>query len=152
MISLSKKKWLGFGAVAALLAVGAIYLGAWSLFEAHGVRRGSLSYLLGLPASVKRVPIIQECAAPVYRWRGRDGESAPFIEVSYSTRAAAHDVVRAYGTGLNPTQCKLVRTETAGSRTVSQFECGGEEFQSASLIVAEGQPCASVELGFIENY
>ena len=151
MIS-SSKKWLGFGAVGALLAVGAIYLGAWSLFEANDVRRGSLSYLLGLPASIKRVPIVQECAAPVYRWRGRDGESAPFVEVSYSTRAAANDVVKAYGTGLSQAQCKLIRTETQGSRTVSQFECGGDEFLSASLIVAEGQPCASVELGFIENY
>lgn len=151
MIS-SSKKWLGFGAVAALFAVGAMYLGAWSLFEANDVRRGSLSYLFGLPASIKRVPIVQECAAPVYRWRGRDGESAPFVEVSYSTRAAANDVVKAYGTGLSQAQCKLIRTETQGSRTVSQFECGGDEFLSASLIVAEGQPCASVELGFIENY
>jgi hypothetical protein len=151
MIS-SSKKWLGLGAVAALLTVGAIYMGAWSLFEANGVRRGSLSYLLGLPASIKRVPIIQECAAPTYRWRGRDGESPPFIEVSYSTRAAANEIVKAYGTGLIPAHCRLVRTDREGARTVSQFECGGDEFLSASVIVAEGTPCASVELGFIENY
>lgn len=148
----SLKKWLGFGAVAALLAVGAVYLGAWSLFEANDVRRGSLAYLFGLPASIKRVPIVQECAAPTYRWRGRDGERAPFIEVSYSTRAAANDVVKAYSTGLIPAKCTLVRTETKGSRSVSQFECGGDEFLSASLVVSEGQPCASVEIGFIENY
>jgi hypothetical protein len=148
----SSKKWLGVGVVAALLVVGVIYAGAWTLFEASDVRRGSISYLFGLPASVKRLPIVQECTPPLYRWRGRDGESAPFIEMSYSTHAGASDLVKAYGAALNPVTCKLMRTEVEGRRTVVQFECSGAEFLSASLRVAEESPCASVELGFIENY
>lgn len=148
----SWKKWLVWGALAALLAVVAVHWGAWALFEADGVRRGSVSYLLGVPASIKRVPIVQECTAPVYRWRGRDGESAPFIEVAYATHASPSEVMKEYGTGLNPANCKLVRTAAEESGIASQFECGGDEFVTARLLIAEGQPCATVELGFIENY
>lgn len=152
MRSLSKK-WLATGAAfTVLLVAGCIYVGAWALFEASDVRRGSISYFLGIPTSVRQLPIIQECTAPVYRWRGRDGESSPFIEVSYSSRARADEIVKAYDTALKRAACKLTLTEASGTQTLATFECGGSEFVSSSVRLGSQSPCASVDLGVIENY
>lgn len=147
------KKWLATGvAFTVLLVAGSAYLGAWALFEASDVRRGSISYFFGVPTSVRRLPIIQECTAPLYRWRGRDGESSPFIEVSYSSRASAHDIVKTYDSALKRAACNLTLTESRGGQTLATFECGGSEFVSTSVRVGSESPCASVELGVIENY
>jgi len=152
MRSLSKK-WLAIGVgLGLLLTAGSAYISAWALFEAHNVRRGSISYFFGVPASIKQLPIVHECTAPVYRWRGRDGESSPFIEVAYSSSASADDIVKAYGIALKPAACKLARTESMGSQTLAEFECGGPDILSTSLRVGSESPCVSVELGFIENY
>jgi hypothetical protein len=152
MRSLSRK-WLAFGALTALLLVAvSAYVSSWALFEASDVRRGSIPYFLGVPSSIRQLPIVRECTPPLYRWRGRDGESSPFVEVSYSSRAGADEILKAYDAALKPAACKLTLTEARGAQTTATFECGGSEFLSTSVRVGSESPCASVELGFIENY
>jgi hypothetical protein len=148
------KLWLAIGAVAVLLlaATAALSVGAWTLFEASDVRKGSISYFFGVPASIKQLPVIQECTAPTYRWQGRDGESSPFVVVSYSSRATASEIVKAYDASLKQAACNLTQTTTRGQQHVSVFKCDGTEFVSADLLVGGESPCASVELGFIENH
>lgn len=150
----SSKLWLAIGAVAVLplAAAAALTVGALALFEASDVRKGSLSYFLGVPASIKQLPIIQACTAPTYRWQGRDGQSSPFVVVSYSSRATASEIVKAYDASLKQAACNLTQTRTRDQQQVSVFECDGTEFLSADLLVGDESPCASVELGFIENY
>jgi hypothetical protein len=122
------------------------------LFEASDVRKGSISYFFGVPTSIKQLPIIQECTAPTYRWQGRDGESSPFVVVAYSSRAAANEIGRAYERSLKTAACNLTQTRTRGQQQVSVFKCDGTKFLSADLLVGDESPCASVELGFIQNY
>lgn len=152
MRSLSKKSLAVGAGIGLLLAAGSAYVGAWALFEASDVRRGSISYFFGVPTSIKQLPIVGECTPPLYRWRGRDGESSPFIEVAYSSRASADDIVKAYDTALKSAACKLTGTEATGTGTTATFECRGPDILSTSLRVGSESPCASVELGFIENY
>jgi hypothetical protein len=152
--SFKSKVWLAIGAVTVLplAAAIALYAGAWTLFEATAVRRGSISYFFGVPNSIKQLPIIQQCTAPLYRWQGRDGESSPFVAVTYSSRASTDELVKAYDTSLKQAACTLTQTRMRGQQTVSIFRCNGTEFSSADLLVGSESPCASVELGFIQNY
>lgn len=150
----SSKSRLAIGAVAVLPLAAAVALnvGAWTLFEASNVRKGSVAYFFGVPTSIKQLPIIQECTAPIYRWQGRDGESSPFVVVSYSSRAPAREIVKVYDTSLKQAACNLTQTRTRGRQQVSAFKCDGTEFSSADLLVGDESPCASVELGFIQNF
>lgn len=135
-----------------LLAAALAWVGAWALFEASNVPRASISFFFGVPSSVKQLPIVAECTPPLYRWRGRDGESPPFIELSYSSRASAGDIVKAYDDALKAAACRLIATQAQGAGTTAQFECAGPEILSTSLRVGSESPCATVELGVIENY
>lgn len=148
----SPKKWLALGTVVMLLAAGSAYVGAWALFEASDVARGTVSYFLGVPASIKRLPIVQECSAPRYRWRGRDGESPPFVSVAYSSRGGAAEILQAYDSTLKQAACTLAKTEVNGPRTLAEFQCRGPDILSTSLWIGSESPCASVELDVVENY
>lgn len=148
----ASKKWLAVSVAVVLVLAGAAYAGTWAWFEGNDVSRGTLSYFLGVPTSVKRLPIVDECSAPKYRWRGRDGESPPFVSVDYSSRSGAEEILRAYRTSLKQAACTSVKTEVSGPRTLTEFQCQNPDILSASLWIGSESPCASVELNIVENY
>jgi len=150
-MQIPSKRWLPIGA-GLLLVAAAAYVGSWALFDGNNVRQGSLAYFVGVPAAMKDRPIIEACTAARYRWQGRDGESAPFIAVTYSSGARAEILVKAYENDLKSLSCKLISTDASGPRTIAAFDCDGHEFVSANLAVGSEAPCVSVELGLIESY
>lgn len=148
----SSNRWIAIGTAIGLLALASVHIAAWALFEASDVPRGTVSFFLGVPASVRQLPIVSECSAPLYRWRGRDGERPPLISVSYPSRGRAEEIVEAYGAPLKRASCNLVKTDAYDRRTLAEFQCQGPEIVSISLRVGDEFPCSNVELEIVENY
>ena len=142
---------IGLIALAAIAAV--LYVGL-GLFEAENVKRGSIAYYLGLPAPIRSIPLVDECQVPVYRWRGRDGESSPFISVTYSSRSSLQNISDFYKSALTQLSCSPETSPPASSteRNLVQFNCRGPYVLSVNVWAGNEASCRSVTLDIIENY
>lgn len=142
----------GIGLVV-LAGIAAVLYG-FHLFEAENVERGSLAYYIGLPGSVRSIPLAEECQAPVYRWRGRDGESSPYISVTYSSRSPSQNIADLYKTALTKLSCSPEAAPPASSadKSLLQFQCRGPDILSVNVWVGNEPSCRSVTLDIIENY
>lgn len=152
MSNKSYKIAAGIGLV--VLAGIAVVLYGFHLFEAENVQRGSLAYYLGLPASVRSIPLVEECQAPVYRWRGRDGESSPYISATYRSRSSSQNISDFYKTALTKFSCSPETAPSASSadKSLVQFNCKGPDMLSVNVWVGNEPSCRSVTLDIIENY
>ncbi|MBI1906523.1 MAG: hypothetical protein HYS20_09860 [Rhodocyclales bacterium] len=137
-----------------VLIVVTVVLFGFHLFEAENVQRGSIAYYLGLPPSVRSIPLTEECQAPVYRWRGRDGESSPYISTTYSSRSTAQYILAFYKTALAKLSCSPETTTSASftDKGLIQFNCRRPDILSISVWVGGESPCRTVTLDIIENY
>jgi hypothetical protein len=130
-----------------------VYVGS-GLFEAEDVRRGSINYFLGLPTSVRTIPLIEECQEPVYRWRGRDGASSPHISATYGSRSSPQNILGFYKKAMSQLSCSP-QTEPINqpnNRTVVKFSCSGPDILSIDVWVENEAACRSVTLDIIEGY
>ncbi|MVT29943.1 hypothetical protein GO496_22785 [Acidovorax citrulli] len=91
-------KALVFVATGAVGAVVLFFALAWATFDVSDVRRGSLTYRIAAPASLKSVELVGECRAATARWKGRDGEGLPSVWF----RMEAHFQAKTYWTSIAP--------------------------------------------------
>lgn len=131
-----------------------VVLWGFNLFEAENVQRGSIAYYLGLPSSVRSIPLTEECQAPVYRWRGRNGESSPYISATYSSRNTSQSIFAFYKTALARLSCSPEITSSASSadKSLIQFNCRGPDVLSINVWVGNESSCRTVTLDIMENY
>ncbi len=143
----------GIGLVVLAGIASILYVG-FGLFEAENVKRGSIAYYLGLPAQIRSIPLVEECQAPVYRWRGRDGESSPFISTTYRSRSSVQSISDFYKSALTQLSCSPEAAPPASSteKSLVQFNCRGPDVLSVNVWVGNEASCRSVTLDIIENY
>jgi len=95
-----------------LVAVGATWLLALT-WEPQQVSPGSISYFLGIPSTVRAVPLFKTCREPRYGYVGAEGTKSSFSTVEYGSRLDRDDVIAAYRSWLEPGGCEL--REEAGT-------------------------------------
>lgn len=125
------------------------------LFEASDIRRGSLAYYLGVPASIRAASQpVEECRPAVFRWRGRDGLSAPFIALQYGSRAAPETIRQSHVTVWKALACQqTVSTPPGANPTHAGVLCQHPDVLSADVLVtAHSDGCHEVAIEFTENY
>lgn len=153
MSNKSLKIAAGIGVIVLAGVAAALYAG-FHLYEAENVKRGSIAYYLGLPAPVRSIPLVEECQAPVYRWRGRDGESSPYISATYGSRSSTQNISDFYKSALTTLSCSPESATPTSSteKTLVQFHCPGPDVLSVNVWVGNEPSCRSVTLDIIENY
>lgn len=148
----SYKIAVGIGII--VLSGVAVVLYRFHLFEAENVQRGSIAYYLGLPSSVRSIPIKEECQIPVYRWRGRNGESSPYISANYGSNSSSQSIIDFYKTALANLSCAPIASlpKSFVDKRLVQFNCLGPDILLIDVWVANEPSCRSVTLDIIENY
>ena len=152
---MSNKSYKIAAGIGVMVLVGiATILYGFHLFEAENVKRGSIDYYFGIPASVRAIPLVEECQPPLYRWRGRDGESSPYISTTYSSRSSSQNISDFYKTALTKFSCSPETAPPVSSteNSLVQFNCRGPDILSVSVLIGNEPSCRSVTLDIIENY
>ncbi|SFD89178.1 hypothetical protein [Paracidovorax konjaci] len=144
--------------VLVLVSVGVVgtaallFIGAWATFDISDVGRGSMTYRLAAPRSLKSVETIGECRPPMARWKGRDGEGVPFSSLTYGSSASTLDILRFYEAAFAKQACE-VETSASGSGAAPLLGmlCRNPEFASVQVFVDKEGACRDVTVGFTEN-
>lgn len=146
-------KALVFVATGAVGAVVLFFALAWATFDVSDVRRGSLTYRIAAPASLKSVELVGECRAATARWKGRDGEGAPFSVVSYGSSLPSEDILDFYRATFTKQRCQPDLTINASeSRNLLAMACNHPDFVSVKVVVGATGACKDVDVEFIESY
>ncbi|XDF35222.1 hypothetical protein RBH89_23950 [Paracidovorax avenae] len=141
-------------------AIGAVVLCfftlAWATFDISDVERGSLTYRIAAPASLKSVELLGQCRAAMARWKGRDGESAPFSALTYGTSAPADDIRRFYASAFEKQSCAAEKTVSGaasapGSGPLLSMLCRHPEFTSVQIFLGPEAPCREIRIAFAGN-
>lgn len=142
------------GGLAAISVIGAslLLLFSW-LFEGSGVTRGSIPYYVALPAFSKSLPVREECEAPQYRWRGRDGESIPFTVMEYRSRADEPALAQLYRDHFRAAGCTIDTDEGDADGRSMRFTCNRGDIVSADVTIGPmAGSCRDVHVGTVDNY
>ncbi|MBL8354565.1 MAG: hypothetical protein JNM01_06995 [Delftia acidovorans] len=132
-----------------VLLVAAVILLGGVLFEARNVKKGSLLYRLGAPEYLQSVPIIEECRAPIYKWRGRDGGSNPYTSLTYGSRDKFDGLLKSYQNFFKKMACTAKPSIYASHL---ELECSNADFISVSISASGVDECQGITIDFVENY
>ncbi|AVS86382.1 hypothetical protein C8239_17840 [Paracidovorax avenae] len=158
MASSSKvRKALVFAATVAVGAVVLFFALAWATFDVSDVERGSLTYRIAAPASLKSVQLVGECRAATARWKGRDGEAAPFSVLTYGTSSPEADLRRFYASAFEKQSCEAEKpiadtaSEPGTGPLLLSMLCRNPEFTSVQVSLGKEPPCREVSVAFVNN-
>jgi hypothetical protein len=142
-------KIMAWSAVGLSLLLAVVVLMGSALFEARDVGRGSLLYRLGAPGYLQSVRTMEECREPIYRWKGRDGESNPYTSLSYGSRKPQQELLQAYREAFEKQSC-TARPVIRGGHL--GFDCAHADFVSVDVSVSGADQCQDITIDFVENY
>jgi hypothetical protein len=145
--------------VAPLLAIAlAVVVAVW-LFEAHDVEQGSIQYVLGVPGSVRAVAhTVEACSPPRWQWKGRDGESAPYIALHYGSTATRGEVLRQHTASLAALSCHADGgLDRGGSVRQQSLRCTHPDVAKVDIDFSDEATgnearCRAISLTFLETY
>jgi len=140
--------------VACLALPMAAVLGAWSLFDVSDARPGGLAYYLGVPAGIRDVTgTFGECRPARFRWKGRDGLSAPFVVMHYGSQLPPDEALERHAAALTPLACQKdgERAATDSSPHTRPLRCAHPDVLAADIHVETAGPCREVSLAFTLN-
>ena len=136
-------RWLRYAvpSLLVLLAGGALLLFAHS--EPTEVAQGSLGYHLGIPGSVKRLPVRDDCATALYSHQPRDGERIGMARVSYETTSTKAELLSLYSDHFKALGCTA---EGSDQRCLD-----GNVYETRIAAAASGQ-CQRVDLMILGDF
>ena len=145
--------------LAPLLALAALVAAAVMLFEAGEVEQGSIQHILGVPSSIRSVAhTVQACSPPLWRWKGRDGVSSPYVAMRYGSTSTLAELLQQHTAALSPLHCTTDGDlRVLGGVVERSMHCSHDDVAAASISIAghvdgKDTDCREVTLYFLENY
>ncbi len=121
-------------------------------FEADDVDYESFASHIAVPESIKKTPLIDVCEAPKFNWKGRDGESVPYISLVYGTLRPNFELIESYKGFFESGNCRGKPEIITSDEARIGYDCDREDFHAVDIFIEGEKACRSVNITFFENY
>lgn len=140
----------------ATVAVGYSLL-AWQRWEPTNAERGSLAYLLAIPARAKSFPLWEPCGSPSFSYHAGDESSQESYSIQYQTRLSNVALARTIDHYTRLGGCKYTgapRMPRDGAEIGLGIVCGPDSTELQFIFprrVAQHPACLPVLITFTEK-
>ena len=128
---------------------------AFVFWEVDGVERGSLTYLVKIPAHIKEFPVFSPCGKVTYGTGFQDGLSPETSTLTYETKRPPGELRKAFDTATRNLGCRLSTEHGKGPDLSAIAICAAPHpdiHLSLGLERAgEGPECRNVTVLFVEK-
>ena len=136
-------RWQWYAVPVVLLCVTGLGLLLFAHSEPGNARRGSLAYLIGIPVSVKAVPVQDDCKHAVYAYTARDGERIGAARINYDSTLPEIELRALYDTHFDALNC---------TRAENEWRCQDGNTHSIRIADAASAGCRSVEIFILGDF